>query len=152
MADSFSLDYLGIQKYIRNKYPLLMIDYVDDVLPGKYANGYKNLTNNDWFFRNHFPGDNIMPGSLQIEAITQMCAIAINTLPNMENDTVKSIEVKSRFIAPAVPGDKLLIETTIESFRRGLARCSGKGIINGSVICELECLLLAENEAKKYLP
>ena len=81
-----------------------------------------------------------------------MCAIAINTLPSMEGDTVKLIDVKSRFIIPIVPGDKLLIETKIESFKRGLAKCSGKGMIGDSIVCELECLLLAENEAKKYLP
>ena len=60
MSKKFSLDSLQLQEYQPNRYPFLMIDYVDEVLPGKYANGYKNLTMNEWFFPVHFPsGPNI---------------------------------------------------------------------------------------------
>lgn len=48
--------------------------------PGKYAKGYKNLTNNEWYFPAHFPGDSNMPGSLQIEDMAQMLTAVITTM------------------------------------------------------------------------
>ena len=53
----FSLDCEELKKYQPNRYPFLMIDRVTEVLPGKYAKGYKNLTNNEWYFPVHFPGN-----------------------------------------------------------------------------------------------
>ena len=45
-----------------------MIDHVEEVIPGKSAKGFKNLTNNEWFFPKHFPGEPNMPGALQLES------------------------------------------------------------------------------------
>ena len=70
-----------ILAFQQNRYPYLMIDIAENVVPGKSAIGYKNLTSNDWFFRCHFPGDPNMPGLLQIEAIVQIAALTILTLP-----------------------------------------------------------------------
>ena len=147
-----SLNYLEIQEYICNRYPLLMVDYVEKVIPGSYARGFKNLTNNDWFFREHFPGDNIMPGSLQIEAITQMCAIALNTMPELKGNVVKTVEIKSHFMGPIVPGDKFEMEVHVNSFKRGLAKCTGKGIVDDRTKCELECVLIVGSSIEKFLP
>ena len=74
------LDNKDILTYQRNRFPYLMIDVAEDVVPGKSVKGYKNLTANDWFFKCHFPGDPNMPGLLQIEAIVQLSALAILTL------------------------------------------------------------------------
>ena len=79
--EGFSLDCIELQKYQQNRYPYLMIDHVDEVVPGKYANGFKNLTMNEWFFPQHFPGEPNMPGALQLEAMAQMLTIAITKLP-----------------------------------------------------------------------
>ena len=54
MNQSFSLSSSELQLYQPNRYPFLMIDKVVDVLPGKYAKGYKNLTNNEWYFPKAF--------------------------------------------------------------------------------------------------
>ena len=50
MDKKFSLNSVELQEFQPNRYPFLMIDYVDEVLPGKYARGYKNMTLNEWFF------------------------------------------------------------------------------------------------------
>ena len=50
--ESFSLNFVELLDYQPNRYPFLFIDYVDEVVPGKFANGYKNLTLNEWFFLN----------------------------------------------------------------------------------------------------
>ena len=66
--------------YQRNRDPFLMIDYATEVVPGKIANGYKNLNNDEWFFKVHWPEDPNMPGALQVEALTQMGALSILTI------------------------------------------------------------------------
>ena len=67
MNKKFSLNSVELQEYQPNRYPFLMIDYVDEVSPGKYARGYKNMTMNEWFFPVHFPAGPNMPGALQLE-------------------------------------------------------------------------------------
>ena len=73
---AFSLNYEELLAYQPNRYPFLMIDKVESVLPGKYAKGHKNLTNNEWYFPIHFPGGANMPGALQLEALAQMLTVA----------------------------------------------------------------------------
>ena len=74
--------------YQPNRYPFLMIDYVSKFEPGKMANGYKNFTNNEWFFPIHFPGHPNVPGALQLEALAQMLTVAITTLPGNKGKTM----------------------------------------------------------------
>ena len=70
-----------ILEYQQNRPPYLMIDFAEEVIPGKSARGYKDLTEGEWFFKVHWPGDPNMPGFLQIEALVQMCALSILILP-----------------------------------------------------------------------
>ena len=74
------LDNKDIIEFQKNRFPYLMIDVVENVVPGKSSAGFKNLTANDWFFKCHFPGDPNMPGLLQVEAIVQIAALAILTM------------------------------------------------------------------------
>ena len=66
-----SLNGVQLLEYQPNRYPFLMIDYVTKVIPGKEAKGFKNFTNNEWFFPIHFPGHPNVPGALQLEALAQ---------------------------------------------------------------------------------
>ena len=74
------LDKKGIHEYQQNRYPYLMIDYAEKIIPGKIANGYKDIID-DFFLDVHWPNDPNMPGMLQIEALVQMGALSILTLP-----------------------------------------------------------------------
>ena len=75
------LDKKKIFEYQQNRDPYLMIDYATEVIPGESSKGYKDLKNNEWFFKVHWPKDPNMPGMLQVEAIVQMSSLAILTLP-----------------------------------------------------------------------
>ena len=66
MSEIYSLNGQELQRYQPNRYPFLMIDRVTSVSPGIYAEGFKNLTNNEWFFPKHFEGNPNMPGALQL--------------------------------------------------------------------------------------
>ena len=74
------LNYEQILEFQQNRDPYLMIDYVDEIVPGKFAKGYKDFQN-DWFFKVHWKDDPNMPGMLQIEGLIQLSALIILTLP-----------------------------------------------------------------------
>ena len=95
--ETFSLNHLELLEYQPNRYPFLMIDYVTKVKPGKLAEGYKNFTNNEWFFPIHFPGAPNVPGALQLEAMAQMLTVAITTLPGNKGKVTHAISHKVSF-------------------------------------------------------
>ena len=70
-----------ICEFQQNRDPYLMIDYAEEVIPGKSSKGYKDLNENDWIFKVHWENDPNLPGMLQIEALVQMSSLAIFTLP-----------------------------------------------------------------------
>ena len=119
MENVFSLNSLELQDYQQNRYPFLMIDFVDEVVPGKSAKGYKNLTSNEWYFPIHFPGAPNMPGVLQLEALAQMLTVAVTTLPGLKGSFTRAISYAVKFRKEVLPGDKFVIETTITSWNRG---------------------------------
>jgi len=150
--EGFSLDAQELQRFQQNRYPFLMIDYVTEVIPGKSAKGYKNLTNNEWYFPIHFIGHPNMPGGLQVEALAQMLTVAITTLPGLEGKTTLALSYIVKFLKEVVPGDRFEIETQVLSYRRGI--CKGKGVayVNGEVACEAEMNITIPEILEQYLP
>ena len=130
----------------------MLIDRVTEVLPGKYAKGYKNLTNNEWYFPNHFPGASNMPGCLQIEAMAQMLTVAILTVDGMENKIVHGYKHAGTFHKEVLPGDCLKMDAQIISFRRGL--CIGKvqGFVDDELACELETTIIIPEIFNQFKP
>ena len=82
------LDKKKILEYQQNRPPYLMIDFAEEVIPGRSARGYKDLNNDEWFFKVHWAGDPNMPGMLQIESLIQMCALSILCLPGNKGKVV----------------------------------------------------------------
>jgi len=150
--EGFSLDSVQLQEYQPNRYPFLMIDYVDEVIPGKSAKGYKNLTMNEWFFPIHFPGAPNMPGALQLEALAQMLTVAITTLPGNKGMVTHALSHTIRFRKEVLPGEKLVIETTVLSWNRGIAKGKGVAYTAGEVACEADMLITIPDILEQYLP
>jgi 3-hydroxyacyl-[acyl-carrier-protein] dehydratase len=150
--EGFSLNAIELQDYQPNRYPFLMIDRVEHVVPGKSARGYKNLTLNEWYFPKHFPGNPNMPGALQLEALAQMLTVAITTLPGLKGKVTHALQHTVRFRKEVVPGDRFEIETTVLSWSRGI--CKGKGVArtNGEVACEADMLITIPDILEQYLP
>lgn len=139
---------LSVQK---NRDPYLMIDYASKVVPGSLSNGYKNLKNDEWFFKVHWKNDPNVPGMLQIESLVQMSALSILSLPGNKGKVVYLISAdKLKFIKKILPGSRLFIDTKIKSFKRGIAVCEGVGLIDESLACKAEFNLILPEEIKKY--
>ena len=149
---SFSLNAQELQDFQPNRYPFLMIDHVSKVIPGKIANGYKNFTNNEWFFPVHFKGHPNVPGVLMLEAMAQMLTVAITTLPGNRGKITHAISHEVNFKKEIHPGQKLIIETKVDSWKRGLCNGYGKGSVNGEIVCEAKMLITIPEELSKYSP
>ena len=146
-----SLDKRGIHEHQQNREPYLLIDYATEIYPGKSAKGYKDLTKDEWFFKVHWPQDPNMPGMLQIEALIQMSALSILTLPgNMGKIMYLTSAHNLKFIKKILPNTRLYIETKIKSFKRGLAICEGVGLVENMTACKADFNLILPEEIKKY--
>jgi 3-hydroxyacyl-[acyl-carrier-protein] dehydratase len=146
------LEPVELLEYQPNRYPFLMIDVVEEVVPGKFARGYKNLTWNEWFFPQHFPGNPNLPGALQLEAMAQMLTVTITTLPGLRGKVTHALSHKVSFHREIKPGDKLELETKLVSWQRGIARGIGVGTVNKEIACKAEMVITIPEILKEFLP
>ena len=145
------LDNKGILEYQKNRFPYLMIDVAEEIVPGKSAKGFKNLSSNEWFFKCHFPGDPNMPGMLQIESMVQMSALIILTLPNNKGKIMYISKLKKAiFKKKVLIGDKFVIITNLKYFKRGIASFVAKAFVRESKVSEAEFDLVLPEELNKY--
>ena len=103
-----------IKKIIPQREPFLMIDEVEEFIPGESAIAYKNVNENEGYFKGHFPGNPIMPGVLIVESLAQTGAVAILSMEENKgkNALFGGID-KLRFKKQVVPGDVLKLEVKI---------------------------------------
>lgn len=147
------LDITAIMEYQKNRYPYLLIDYVSEVMPGKSAKGYKNLTMNEWFFPCHYPGCPNMPGMLQIEALVQMFIMTFLTIPEFKGKVTNFLGADNvRFHKRVTPGKRLDIEAELKSFRRGIAKGKAAGYVDGELACEAEFIITIPEELERFTP
>ena len=103
-----------IKKIIPQREPFLMIDEVEEYVPGESAIAYKHVDENEYYFKGHFPGNPIMPGVLIVESLAQTGAVAILSMKENQgkNALFGGID-KLRFKKTVVPGDTLKLEVKI---------------------------------------
>lgn len=136
MEGTLRLDRAGIIEYQMNRPPYLLIDEAEEVVPGASARGFTVMDRGLFFFPCHFPGDPSVPGLLQVEAIVQMAALALVTLPGNKGKVCYLTNADNlRFKRKVVPGDRFDIETRVLSFNRGVARLEGTGRVSGELAC-----------------
>ena len=145
------LNKVQILQYQRNEPPYLMIDHATEIVPGVSSKGYKKLDAKEWFFEVHWKGEPNMPGMLQLEALTQMAALSILTLPKNKGKTMYLVSAdKIRFFKKVLPDQTFYIQTNIDSYKRGIAKCSGQGMVNSEICCKGQFNLILPNEIEKY--
>ena len=137
-----ALNIIEIMKLLPHRYPMLLVDRILEIDPGKRIVGLKNVSANEQFFQGHFPGAPVMPGVLIVEAMAQCCAVLfLRDLP--ERDTklflFGGID-KARFRKPVMPGDQLILECEVLQKRAGTVKMKGTARVNDVVVAEAEML------------
>ena len=109
-----SLLTVKIMEIIPHRQPFLLLDTVEELIPGQRAVAKKCVTYNEPFFQGHFPGEPVMPGVLIIEALAQAGAVAILSKEENRGKTAYFAAIDSaKFKKKVIPGDILILETEI---------------------------------------
>ena len=143
--------------YIRssqqNRYPLLFIDKIIEIKPGKYVKAIKNFTYNEWFFPAHFDDEPNVPGFIQLEVLVQtfiMTFLSIKKYRNMKTNFLDANNTKFR--RKIIPGEKLEINAVLDDFKRGLAKGYAEGYIDGEFACSSEFIITIPDILNKFTP
>jgi beta-hydroxyacyl-ACP dehydratase FabZ len=136
-----------IMKLLPHRYPMLLVDRIIEMEPGKRVVGIKNVTANEQFFQGHFPGAPVMPGVLIVEAMAQCSAVLIlRDIPDRENRLFLFGGVdKARFRKPVLPGDQLRLECDILQRRASTVKVRGVAKVDDQVVAEAELLSVMRN-------
>jgi beta-hydroxyacyl-ACP dehydratase FabZ len=141
------LNIIEIQKLLPHRYPMLLIDRILEIDPGKRIVGLKNVSANEQFFQGHFPGAPVMPGVLIVEAMAQCAAVLF--LRDIEDRDKKLFLFggvdKARFRKPVIPGDQLILECEVLQKRASTVKVRGQAKVDGAVVAEAELLSVMTN-------
>jgi 3-hydroxyacyl-[acyl-carrier-protein] dehydratase len=128
-----------IERLIPHRYPFLLIDKVVEMEAGKRIVAIKNVTTNEWFFQGHFPGYQIMPGVLIVEALAQAGAVLLLSDESAKGQIplFAGIE-KCRFRQQVVPGDTLSLELEVIARRGPVGKGRAVARVGNKVAAECE--------------
>ncbi len=134
------MDINQIAATLPHRYPFLLIDKIIH-LDETTVTGVKNITINEPFFEGHFPGNPVLPGVIQIEAMAQTGGILVlNTVENPEDYWTYFLGIdKCRFKRKVVPGDTIIFKCELLApIKRGIAKMSGQAFVAGQLVMEAE--------------
>lgn len=135
-------DINDIEKLLPHRYPFLLIDKIME-LSESHIVGVKNITLNEPQFTGHFPGNPVMPGVLQVEAMAQAGGILVlSQVPDPENYSTYFMKIDGvKFKRKVIPGDTIVFDLhLLTPIRRGIVHMGGKGYVNGQVCIEAELM------------
>jgi 3-hydroxyacyl-[acyl-carrier-protein] dehydratase len=133
------LDIRRVMAALPHRYPMLLIDRVESLLPRKSIACIKAVTINEPFFQGHFPGRPIMPGVLLVEAMAQAAGVlAVESLGLAGSGKLvyfMAIE-GAKFRKPVEPGFLLRIEVDLVQDRGKICKFSGRVLVEGALAAE----------------
>jgi 3-hydroxyacyl-[acyl-carrier-protein] dehydratase len=137
-----------IMNLLPHRPPFLLVDKIVELKPGEKAVGIKNVTINEPFFKGHFPDYPVMPGVLIVEALAQVGACVLLSLPEYKGKIPLFAGIDSfRFKKRVKPGDTLLLEVKVLKMRHNFGKAQARAIVSNEVVAEGE-LLFGVGDAK----
>ncbi len=132
-------DVRAVMDLLPHRYPMLLVDRVEDIIPGVSARGIKAVSINEPFFAGHFPGRPIMPGVLIIEALAQAAGVlAMSSLgPEGKGKLVYFMAIEqAKFRQPVEPGCLLELNVRFTQNRGRVSKFEGRAMVNGKLAAE----------------
>lgn len=128
-----------IKEIIPHRYPMLLIDRVEELEAGKSIKAKKNVSVNEPFFQGHFPHEPVMPGVLIVEAMAQAGAVALLSMDDFKGKTAYFGGIdKAKFRKKVVPGDTLILEVELTKVRSSTGCGKGIAYVDGKKVAEAE--------------
>ena len=138
------MDIHQILKLLPHRYPILLVDRVLEIEPGKSIKALKNVSINEPFFMGHFPKYPVMPGVLMIEAMAQAAALLSFSTMGMTPDD-KTVYYfagidAARFKRPVGPGDQMIMDVSLIRMKAGIFKYKGVTRVGDNIACEAELM------------
>jgi 3-hydroxyacyl-[acyl-carrier-protein] dehydratase len=147
------IDNVGVRELLPHRYPLLLVDVVLELEPGKSIKAIKNVTSNEPFFTGHFPDYPVMPGVLIVEALAQASGILIlksNEAYSPKRDLFFLAGVdKARFKRPVTPGDRLELVAEVIRSKLDLWKFKCTASVDGDIVCTCEIMNIKGAEIER---
>jgi 3-hydroxyacyl-[acyl-carrier-protein] dehydratase len=138
------MDIHQILKKLPHRYPILLVDRVLSVEPGKTIRALKNVTINEPYFVGHFPHRPVMPGVLILEAMAQSAALLAFANAGDAPDSNSVIYFAgidgARFKRPVEPGDQLVMDVELVRSKAGIYKFKGVSRVGEEIACEAELM------------
>lgn len=134
-------DSTAVDKFLPHRYPFALVDKIVEMEGGKRAVGIKAVTKNEDFFNGHFPGQPVMPGVLQLEALAQLAGCVVANDADVPEGSVYFFGSADgvKWKKPVVPGDVLVMQVEITKFNKkfGIIKATGKAYVDGTLAVDV---------------
>jgi 3-hydroxyacyl-[acyl-carrier-protein] dehydratase len=146
-------DIPAIKECQLNRYPLLFVDRIYDVVPGLSAKGIKSFSYNEWFFPAHFDDDPNVPGFIQIETLVQTFIMTFLTFDEHKGKKTNFVSVDNvKFRRKIIPGEQLIIHAKLESFKRGIAKGFAESFVDDQPACRADFIVTLPDVLNSFKP
>lgn len=132
------MNFEEVRAALKQRFPMLMVDTVISLDPGKSIRTTKNVTGNEFQFLGHFPEHAVMPGTLIVEAIGQSASILFSKTTGTGTQPGEFLVLgainEMRFLVPVVPGNKLEMDIQVLKFIEGFALIEAVASVDGTAV------------------
>jgi 3-hydroxyacyl-[acyl-carrier-protein] dehydratase len=147
------MNVVEIQEFQRNRYPMLFLDGIVELIPGEMAHGVKHFSYNEWFFPIHYEDDPNVPGFILVESMVQNFLMTFLSLEGFKGKKTNFIKIDNViFKQKVVPGTQMKLLSKLDRFKRGIATGSTECFVEDELVCSGDFTVAVPDELDKFKP